>query len=276
MPATTSSATAAHPIQTLREHATLLEAAITVALAGPTPKAVHKLRTQSCRIEALLGLLTHLKDLPPFRTKAAKIVRQLKKLRRAAGRVRDLDVQQRLIEDHTPETLSQKDSEELQQTRARLRKRVARKLLKLLAERQQKISRRLESLLAALEPAANLKLSPTDLLRLVERDFHSIHAFIIRNPSEEHLHSIRKTAKLARYQAELAPDSLSAKRIAKFYRSIQETGGHWHDWLELAAAASSELGDNHRTAIHFNQLRDRYLDTYRDQLETLNKLKRSA
>jgi len=270
----TPTATSAYPVQSLREHATALEAAITVSLAGSTAKAIHTLRTESYRIEALLGLLTNLKDLPPFRGKAAKAVRQLRKLRRAAGRVRDLDVALRLIAAPMPEALSQRDSDELQQTRARLRKRAARKLLKVLAKRQEKISARLESLLAALEPAAGVRISPAELLGLVDRGFSGIHALIIRHPSDEHLHSIRKAAKLARYQAELAPRSLAAKRAAKFYRSIQEAGGRWHDWLELAAAACDELGEDHPIAVHFGELRDRHLDVYRERLESLSLPKR--
>ena len=269
MPATTSSATAAHPVLSLREHATALEAAIAVSLADPNPKAVHKLRTESYRIEALLDLLDGHKHLPPFRAKAAKAVRQLKKLRRAAGRVRDLDVELRLIKGHTPEALSQKDSDELQRTRTKRRIRASRKLLKLLTKRQRKISTRLESLLAALEPAETLKLTTTVLLQGVERDFHGIHALIIRHPSDEHLHSIRKAAKLARYQAELAPRSPIARRTAKFYQSLQESGGHWHDWLELAVSVSEQLGEDHPTATHFTDLRDRHLAIYREQLETL-------
>jgi len=242
---------------------------MTVSLAEPSAKAVHRLRTASRRIEAILELLTLVKGLPHFHAKAVKATRQLKKLRRAAGRVRDLDVQQRLIEDHTPGTLAQKDSDELQRSRAKERVRVARKLLKLLRKRQKKISNRVESLLAALESAEGLKLSATELLRLVEREFHSTHALIIRNPSDEHLHSIRKAAKLARYQAELAPRSLVAKRTAKFYKSIQEAGGNWHDWMELTASACDELGDDHPTVVHFRQLRNRHLGDYRERLGSL-------
>ena len=46
----------ARPVQALQDHASALEAAITLALVEATPKAVHKLRTESRRIEAVLGL----------------------------------------------------------------------------------------------------------------------------------------------------------------------------------------------------------------------------
>ncbi len=269
MPKPTPSPPAIHPISSLREHATALQAAITVCLGEPTPHDVHKLRTESRRIEAHLDLLRRLKGLPPFRNKAAKALRQLNKLRRAAGRVRDLDVQQKLIDDHLPDDSiqSRKDRDDLHQVTAKLRKRAVRKLIKLLNKRQQKISKRLEALLDALKPAESLKLSPTDLLSLADKDFRNTHAVLMRTPSDEHLHGIRKAAKLARYQLELAPGFAQAKRAAKRYQSLQEAGGHWHDWLALADVATHELGDDHPTAAHYIELRDRHLSGYRSRLE---------
>ena len=269
MPKPTSPSSAIHPIPLLRQHVTALQAAITVCLGEPTPHAVHKLRTESRRIEAHLDLLRRLKGLPPFRNKAAKALRQLNKLRRAAGRVRDLDVQQKLIDDHLPDDSiqSRKDRDDLHQVTAKLRKRAGRKLMKLLNKRQEKISRRLEALLNALKPAESLRLLPTDLLALADKDFHNTHAVLMHNPSDEHLHGIRKAAKLARYQLELAPTSVQAKRAAKRYQSLQESGGQWHDWLALADVATHELGDDHPTAAHYTELRDRHLDGYRSRLE---------
>lgn len=264
----------AYPVQALREHATALEAAITVALAKPTPKAVHKLRTESRRIEALLDLLTRVRGLPSFRRMAAKLLRQLKKLHRSAGRVRDLDVQQEMLEGHLLLHDSTKLHKDIQRNRSRQRKRASRELHDLLTEHKKKLARRVEALLKALEPAEALKLPPDDLLDLVRRDFESTHALLIRHPLSKHLHSIRKAAKLARYQAELAPGSAAARRAAKCYESLQEAGGTWHDWLDLAGFAVEKLGDDHSTAIHIVQLRDRHLDAFRDQLEAMRKDRR--
>ena len=257
------------PVHVLREHATALEAAVTVALADATPKAVHKLHTESRRIEALLDVLTRIKELPPFRRKAAKLLRELKKLRRAAGHVRDLDVQQELLKDNLPSSGSTKSRKGMQRSRAGQRKHAIRELHDLLTERQRKIAHRIEAVLKALEPAEALILSARDLLELVRSGFESTHALVINHPSSEHLHSIRKAAKLSRYQAELAPGSAAARRIAKSYESLQESGGSWHDWLNLAGLAINELGDGHPTAMHFVQLRDRHLDAFRNQIDAM-------
>ena len=97
-----TTSTTAHPIRTLREHVTALEAAITLCLADPAPKPVHRLRTSTRRIEAQLMLLELLPALPLHHKTAGKARRLLKKLRRAAGQVRDLDVQNDLIATETP------------------------------------------------------------------------------------------------------------------------------------------------------------------------------
>ncbi len=274
--------TIASPVRTLREHTLALEEAMTVCLSKPRPSAVHKVRTEARRVEAQLELLSLLKKLPSHRSEATRALRLLKKIRRAAGRVRDLDVQRKLLkihvlekpEDRVVEDIAQQETPlvscelvELRQIRKRRRKRAARRLLKLLDKRQKKLTAAFDALLTALEPVQNLQLPAAELLRLIDQRFRGTHALIIRHPSSEHLHSIRKAARVARYQAEIAPDSAAATRAAQRYEALQVAGGHWHDTLSLAADAATELGDSHATAITFGQLRDQYLTAYRSLLE---------
>ncbi len=87
------------PVQVLREHITGLEAAISVCLATPDGKPVHKLRTETRRAEALLLLLALVPGLPEHRKEASALLRSLAKLRRAAGEVRDLDVHRKMLEE---------------------------------------------------------------------------------------------------------------------------------------------------------------------------------
>ncbi len=93
------SSSVALPVQVLREHITALEAAITVCLADPGHKPVHKLRTETRRVEALLLLLALVPGLPEHRKQASALLRALAKLRRAAGEVRDLDVHRKMLEE---------------------------------------------------------------------------------------------------------------------------------------------------------------------------------
>src|SRR5215468_252577 len=94
--------TTAHPIDTLRQYITELEAAILLCLDDPAKKPVHRLRTMTRRIEAQIALFEML-HVPKVYSKEARDARRLlKKIRRAAGEVRDLDVQRDNIEEHTP------------------------------------------------------------------------------------------------------------------------------------------------------------------------------
>lgn len=86
------------PVQVLREHITALEASISVCLADPDHKPVHRLRTETRRVEALLLLLALIPGLPEHRKQAATLLRALARLRRAAGEVRDLDVHRKMLE----------------------------------------------------------------------------------------------------------------------------------------------------------------------------------
>ena len=89
----------AHPIQTLRDTANRSKPRFFSASPSPPKKPVHRLRTATRRIEAQLELLATFPDLPPHEKHQRKSRRLLKQLRRAAGRVRDLDVHRDLIRD---------------------------------------------------------------------------------------------------------------------------------------------------------------------------------
>ncbi len=96
-------ASPAYPIQILQEHVTGLEAALSVCLAEPGHRPVHRLRTETRRVGALLLLLGLIPELPEHRTESAALMRALGRLRRAAGKVRDLDVHRKMLETLTQE-----------------------------------------------------------------------------------------------------------------------------------------------------------------------------
>lgn len=268
---------AAHPIQTLREHATALEAALSVCLAEPNKRAVHKLRTETRRIEAQVALLKLMSGLPPFRAAAGKLLKQSKKLRRAAGAVRDMDVQHKLIKDEAETVTRDADDratmakrfEELMALRDDVRAERAKDLLLVLTERQAKVAGALEGLLAALTPALGRSLGATAMLALVDRAFRSTHELRLKMPNEDELHTIRKAAKQARYQMETASGSALARRAAKRYETLQDAGGLWHDWLDLAGLARKEFGEHHRITAVFEGECSRHLRSYERHLEEM-------
>lgn len=265
---------AATPIEQLREHAKGLEAALTVGVATPTIKAVHELRSATRRLEAQIDLLKMVHGLPTYKPEANRVLRRLDLLRRKAGRVRDCDVQAKLLADESHAIASAVEApEDLDKTQRRLTKRLdeerQRQEKKLVAEvRRQlpKLARDTEKLLAALKAEEARKVPVTDLLGPVERQMDRL--LRSREHGEEHLHDLRKAAKRARYQCETMPGTQAAA-MAKRFEELQDAGGSWHDMLDLATTCHEEFGAEHPLSRVLEHLRDARLDEYLSNIDDL-------
>ena len=189
--------------------------------------------------------------------------RLLKKLRRAAGAVRDLDVQQDLVKQEVSgydgEGVAERGmagtgdlEKEVSVLGRRLKKRrdrEAKALVALLERLRGKLTKRMKALLDALEAGEDVELPEAGLLTIVQKWYGSRTKGDMReaagDPDEaDRLHSIRKVAKLARYLAETAPEGARrAHTLAARFEGIQEAGGQWHDWMILSQVAAGELGE---------------------------------
>ena len=263
-----TTSTSARPIQTLREQTTNLEAAITVCLADPSPRPVHKLRTSTRRVESQLTLLSLLPGLPLHQKPEKEARRLLRKLRRAAGTVRDLDVQIDLIQEKASES-TKEASDDLSTVLKLQRAQAEANLLRILNKHQAKLTRSLESLLEALAPIKSQTLPATQLSVLAKDWFaQNIPSETIPDDPDQ-LHAIRKTAKLARYIAETAPKSArTPRKLAAAFESLQQAGGDWHDWLILSAIAQDKLGDSPLTQA-FRGYCETALVNYRSHIQSL-------
>lgn len=273
------------PVQALREHITALEAALSVCLADPDHKPVHRLRTETRRVEALLLLLAAVPGLPEHRDEASTLLRSLRKLRRAAGEVRDLDVHRKMLdelaeaapgEDSSASPAQATDSKlataaaDLRKQMGEERDKAASALQNLLKDRQTKTARAAEALLDVLHPADQLPLPAADLLRDAEAVLYRdqlLRQGKVAKLSEDELHSVRKSAKAARYLAETLPEDASLVAAAEQFEALQEAGGHWHDALELARASRQHFGKGHELTASYREQRDQNLDLYRKALE---------
>lgn len=267
-----ASSTSAHPIQILREYVTAFEAAITLCLADPKTKPVHRLRTMTRRIEAQLALLDLLPGIPDHTKLARKTKRILKKVRRAAGEVRDLDVQMDLIQSIAKEKPTLKITKEADRLHSRLeedRKESAAKLLHLLQQQRSDLAPLLEDLLNSLKPADHLSLGSSQLTNLAKSWFHNnlppTRDRETDNP--DHLHSMRKVAKLTRYLAENAPkEARTTRRLAQSFEDLQQSGGEWHDWLVLAEIGKKKLGSSSALTLEFSDRSNIALAAYKQHL----------
>lgn len=255
-----------HPLETLRQHLTELEAATLLCLDKPSKKPVHRLRTMTRRIEAQLTLLATLHTPNVHGADAQQAGRLLRKLRRAAGKVRDLDVQDDLIAENTPPQARNEAARlrsKLQQQRAK----AANQLQQALRKRHTKLTNTLESLLKTLDNGDPPELTSTELARLTTDWFSSNSPAPSDNPDD--LHTIRKTAKIARYLAENAPKQARVPRkLATDFESLQQIGGEWHDWLILAEIARDRIGNSSPLTATFTRKCRQSLASYRRRLKT--------
>ena len=241
----------------------------------PHPEAVHDLRTITRRVEALLDALA----TEPDRNQR-KLLRRLKRLRRRAGRVRDIDVQ--IIALRTLKI--GRDSGRKAQLARHLndrRSRRERKLQKALdPETVRNLRRRLtrveRAVLApppaskpaaatatqAAKPPQQEEVQPVSLaLRMFATIAKQQGAF-----TEATLHRFRTRSKRVRYVAEIAGDDPEAKRIVSQIKRMQDAIGDWHDWLTLSQTAQklfAEPVDGPLSAALRNVTRAKFMEAIR-------------
>jgi CHAD domain-containing protein len=201
------------------------------------PDNVHKFRTNGRRVEAALTEL-----LDQANRNEDKLLKLLAKLRRKAGRVRDLDVQISCLRNlkiqqsngHKTQLL-----EELVQDRSRREKKLAKafdhetaaELRKRLKRAANKINgKSVEPFAVALERLEQLGRGQNPL-------------------NERILHQYRIIGKRARYLAELAIDDAATSRLIAELKKMQDVIGDWHDWLKLTQRAEKLLGSSRDSAL---------------------------
>ena len=233
------------PVQILRTQVSALEAAIAQVLSRPKVEPVHRLRISTRRIEAQLEVIDALSRQEPGFAAALKPAGRARKLvaavRRAAGSVRDLDVQRRLSKEVASSGATRSIRDQAKDLRRELKHdRVleAQELVKMLERHALELEPGLEQLLAALEPVSSVGLSVVDLEVIVSDWYGRRRRKAQRKPQRsDQMHGARKAAKLARYMA----DGLPA-RVVEVYEAVQDTGGRWHDTLTLRKTARERVG----------------------------------
>jgi CHAD domain-containing protein len=296
--APTSPSTVVHPVATLHEQIMRLEAAIVVCRVRPKKVPVHTLRKATRYVEAQLALLELLPHLPTHAKEANKVRKRLKSVRRAAGIVRDVDVQRTLVKDDAPNRPTKtgekidppneqmhRDARALAKELKLRRKQEAAKLTSVLRVEEKRLAKRLTKLEEALEDATRHPIPADRLAASIERWFqahtprsstnggsgkHAPHVLDEDALDEGALHALRKASKLCRYMAEGLPADLpAAKQLASRFEEIQEAGGKWHDWLLLHGIAAKHHGKGATLTDRYSEHRDAALASYRTRLAAL-------
>jgi CHAD domain-containing protein len=234
--------------------------------AGESPKveAVHQLRTGTRRVEATLETLAREAGARGLGKAAEEArqrwLRQLKKVRRASGAVRDFDVHRELLaenflpaaEETKPDAAGSGETTPFVKQACLLdawlkaqRTDAARALCGTLDDHASRLLDAEQQFMAAFakgrsrrnraqRPAARLALE--DYLRLMDA---------MPLLDTENLHDFRKGAKKARYVAESDDKDPAAAAIGKAIKRVQDVIGEWHDWDVVRGEAREALhGDD--------------------------------
>ena len=206
--------------------------------AKPEPASVHRFRTNSRRLEALLEELSE-----TLTRNDKKLLKSLARLRKKAGHVRDLDVQIGALENlKIPQEPARKS--QLMRMLAEERTKREKKLAKALdPETLRELRRRLRRSEAESHIPEN-----TDPAMIATRLFTgSVPAGVPL--SENTLHQYRMSGKRARYVAEMAGDNPAAQAIVAQLKHLQDAVGEWHDWLQLSQRAEKLFAEVPNSAL---------------------------
>jgi CHAD domain-containing protein len=255
----------------LRELTAALKKNLEACAHDPEVEAVHNVRTGTRRIEAMLD--TIVRELSPRNAQgseesalgdaARKWLRLLKRIRRTAAGVRDLDVHRSLLKKQgllkKPEptqdgqagpaenagpgeyTLGQQAADlDAWLSHARLEH------TKPLTKSASKWSGRLDEELASFEAAVEQAPATRGAQRsaaVVALDAFARLSTQMERLDAGNLHDFRKGAKKARYMAESGGDDPQAGAVGKALKKLQDEIGDWHDWLVLADEAHQALDE---------------------------------
>jgi len=200
--------------------------------AKPQAKSVHRFRTGTRRVQILLGELS-----PKTGGREKKLLKLLGRIRKRAGKLRDLDVQLTALRSlKIPREPRRKT--QLVNHLIELRGQQERKLRKAAEEANLgEIRKRLKRAAKRFNPEASRDplAAAKAILRRIEDQGSPV--------TEAVLHQCRILSKRARYAAEFAAPSPEAAQFIAELKKIQDALGDWHDWLTLTQTAIEQLGE---------------------------------
>ena len=198
------------------------------ARLGAEPEAVHKFRVAIRRLRSVLRSARPMVD----RVWADQLRAELDWLAQALGRVRDLDVLLRHLEDQVSDLPDDHEAGELLLTKLRSKRAAAQEELveTLSSERHATLLARVEE--AASEPRfVGDEVTVEKLARKDFKRFERAASKLGSTPSSESLHRARIRAKRARYAAEVAEPVVGkpARRFVSRAKKFQDVAGEHQD-----------------------------------------------
>jgi CHAD domain-containing protein len=225
------------PIRKLRESLKHLE-------KNPPPEEVHKLRIQARRIESIASALA-----PAGGSKARRLIKPVKQLRRAAGGVRDMDV----LMSNALSLRDRSNGPSLSHLLDFLTSERAKNALKLLktVDRESKMARRsLRKYSRLVKSTPSTLNGATGSSASARKGADPLHAAVAELTAElaawpllsvRNIHTFRLKVKELRYVLQALPES--DKAFVDALSVVKDQIGEWHDWQQLDQVAREALNE---------------------------------
>jgi CHAD domain-containing protein len=204
------------------------------------PEYVHKIRTQARKLEATAHAISFVHD-----RRASRLLKKVEPLRKAAGKVRDMDV---MID----KVLSMAEGIEvdgrdallrLTEQMAAVREKSAEGLRRLLRDEGKPLRRKLQGYARRMKKAEPDEVAESmaapQILTVQLQHWPRLKA--------ENLHEFRIHAKELRYMLQLAPEA--NEHMVQAFGRVKDVAGEWHDWLQLREYAGKVLDDKADHAV---------------------------
>ncbi len=237
------------------------------ALVSDKPEVVHDLRVASRRLQQTLRLL-----LPNAKSSSSrKLLRLLRKVRRAFGSCRNLDVSIHLVEsklgatttaslrsawDAVRQWLEQNRAVAIERGRAELKRHDLTEFIARVQARIENIEEEPEGVARLRERASDALVEWRDALTSAKED-----------PQIERIHAFRIAGKRLRYRAESIAElgDPSVKQLVEGLKALQDDLGNWHDRYVLRDLVAEFIGRPGFLAEEPGMCRGLLLDMERDK-----------
>lgn len=199
----------------------------------PSPAEVHNLRTNARKLETMfqaLGL--------DSASNERRLLKSVRRVRRRAGRVRDLDV----LTGHLARTHADREQEcevQLLEYLGSKRRKQAGKLHNIISSQRSDLKVRLRKASSKVDKCLNKKAAESASQAAAQALRLSSELPIPRRLNRGNLHPYRLKVKELRYVLQLAPSSDS--EFVDDLGHVKDAIGEWHDWEELVAIANDVL-----------------------------------
>jgi CHAD domain-containing protein len=208
------------------------------------PESIHDARVASRRLQQILRVLFP----KPAPKKCRRLVRTLRRARRALGDCRNFDVMRELIQERIDAASNPVVRDAWDQLKVHLQEKHKRELIRARGELSQcdivDFVNRTQMLLGSLASPEEIEPILTKSIARALEEWTEAVGGAKQSQAPEQIHALRIAVKRLRYRLELLAElgDSSAKAQGKTLRTLQDQLGRWHDHHVLMQLAGKFLG----------------------------------